>query len=394
MAFDPQREIEDDVRGLTRNADILRIQAALRKDKKMKYPIIILILTAAPLLPIASCTKGEAHAVNPEKGKPGKKAAGETKAPSAAVTNVKVLKLAPTRLVERVIAHGTTAPAHQVTYSAEIAGRIEHLSADLGDKVRRGQVLARIDFQTLKAQADQAESTQKLAEATHKRLEALKGEDLISQQQIDEARAQLVNARAQLAIARANLAKSRVTAARRGVVSARYAERSEYVGPGSRLYEVVDYRTIIVEAQVAESQIANVEPGAPAEVTIDALRKRFEGKIDAVIPTADRVSKTFTMRIEVDNPELEILVGMSAAVRVTAAIHDEVLAVPQSAVLEGRGERSVFVAADGVARKRTVRVGVREADRVVLLQGVVPDESLIVVGHRDLVDGQRIRVVD
>jgi membrane fusion protein (multidrug efflux system) len=355
-------------------------------------PVIAVAFAAFFACAPASCSRGEAR----KEGNRQDRAPAPADAPKTAearTVNVKVERIAPTSLTEHVVARGVTRPVRKVTYSAEIAGRLEYLSADLGDRIRQGQTLARIDFQTLKAQADQAEAQYQLAQTTQQRLDTLKGEDLISQQQIDEARSNLVSARSALAIARANLDKSTVRSSYRGIVSRKYVERAEFVGPGTRLYDVIDYRTIIVEAQLAESEVATVTVGATVEVDIDALDKRFEGKVDTIIPTADAVSKTFTLRVEIDNPELEILVGMSAVVRIAARQYDDVLAVPQGAVLEGREGRTVFVAEGETARERRVRLGARQADRVVLLQGVSAGESLVVMGQRDLVDGQNIRIV-
>lgn len=359
----------------------------------MKNLSIIAVILTAALYSCSACSKGEALDKSNRNSKNSEKSLSKISNTNENRANVRVAPLGTSTLTEYIVARGITQPLHQVTYSAEIPGKLEYLSADLGDRIHAGQLLARIDFQTLKAQTDQAQSQYELATATFARVNELRTDELISQQQFDEANSKMLAAEAQLAIAKANLSKSQIRASRRGIVSAKYVEKSEYVGPGTRLYQVVDYRTVIVEAMLAETQVAGIRKDAEVEVQITALGKSFQGKVDAIVPTANPASKTFTLRVEIDNPDLEILVGMSAVVRVTAAVHKDALVVPQSIVNESPNGRFVFVVEDSIAKKHEVRLGAVEADKVVLLEGVSQGDSLVIQGQRDLTDGQKVRVV-
>ncbi len=307
--------------------------------------------------------------------------------------NVKTAKAATERLTEFVTARGVTSAKTDVTFSAEMPGRIEYIGPDLGQRVRKGQVLARIDYQTLQAQKNQAQASFDLADSTYNRLATLGG-DLVSHQKIDEVKSQKTSAKAMLAIARTNLNKSIVRSNMKGVVASKYVDKAEYVNPGTPMYRIVDHRTIIIEAQLPESQVALVNPAADVWVTVDALGEQRRGKIDVVLATADPVSKMFTIRVTVENPDLKILVGMSATLKVVAEVNEAVVTVPQDLVVEGKNKRSLFVAVNGTAQERVVRLGAIEGDRVVILEGVDKGEQLIVSGHRSLNDGQLINVVN
>ncbi|MDJ0765514.1 MAG: efflux RND transporter periplasmic adaptor subunit [Myxococcota bacterium] len=360
--------------------------------------IILIALWIWSATVLSACEGGEAQAAADKKAKAQaaeeKAATTSTDKAAAKIVNVNIITVTPTILTEQVVAHGVTSPIREITYSAEIPGRIEHLTADIGDTVRNRQVLARIDFKTLKAQAHQADASHALAKSTYDRVASLKGEDLVSEQRVDETRSAMDNATAQQEIAQANLAKSTVRASFRGVVTAKYVEKGEYVAPGVRLYDVVDYRTVIVEAQLPETQVARIAPKAEVAVDIAALGEQFKGTVETVIPTADRMSKTFTLRVKIKNPDRKILVGMSATVRIAARVHNDVIAVPQSAVVEERDGRVVFIAEDGIAKKRIVALGPVEGDRVVVETGLAPGESLVVLGQRDLSDLQPINIVE
>jgi len=351
----------------------------------MKHPFLLMACMQAIVFLLGGCT--------PDTEKDAKPTEVKKQITKAKTINVKIEKVSLGTLTQRVIARGVTTAVHDVTYSAEVAGRLGKLTMEIGDHVKKGQVLARIDYKTLAAQAKQAKANLDLATTTHARLMQLKNEDLVAQQQIDEAQSRLIAAQAQLTIAQAQLSKSTVKAGRAGIIANKYAEKAEFVAPGTRLYDVIDYDTIIVEAQLAETQVSQVTSGANVDVMIGGLDKTFVGVVDTIIPSADKVSKTFTLRVKVDNPDLKILVGMSAEVSITSRVHKDVIVTKQSTVVEDQDGRSVFVVTNGVAHKRKVTTGPYENDRVIITSGLTAGEDLVVVGQRELADNQPVTVV-
>ncbi|MDJ0764518.1 MAG: efflux RND transporter periplasmic adaptor subunit [Myxococcota bacterium] len=316
------------------------------------------------------------------------------KAPVAAAlpANIKTEIAATAELTEYVSVNGTAEAMTDVTFSAEIPGRIEYLGPKLGQRVRKGQVLARIDFRTLQAQKMQAQAAYELARTTHDRLSKL-GEDLVTRQKIDETVSALATAKAGLDIAKNAMDKSVVRSNIRGVVTEKQVDTAEYVAPGMPMYRIVDHSTIVIEAELPETQVSLIQNNAAVTVTFGALGETRDGTVDAILPMADPVSKTFTARIKVDNSDLSILVGMSATVRIAAQINKDVVVVPQDVVVENKTGRSVFVVENGIAIERPVRLGAVEGDRVAIVDGVMPGESLVTLGHRDLSDGQPVRIV-
>ncbi len=306
--------------------------------------------------------------------------------------NVRVEKTAKERMTQVVTASGATSAWTDVTLSAETSGRIEYLGVALGQQVKKGQLLARVDYQTQKAQKQQAQANFLLAQATYNRLLVL-GDGIITRQKLDEARYQLTTARAALDIALNNLKKSIVRSSINGVISAKHVDKGEYVGPGTKMFQVVDLSTIVVEAQVPETSVAQVAPKTKVTVAVDALKEQFEGTVDAILPAADPVSKTFTVRVKIENTELGILAGMSAQLQIEAHTFNDVLVVNQDTIVESAHSRSVFVAKEGIAKKRNVRLGSTHNDRVIILEGLESGENLVVLGHRGLKDGQPIHVV-
>ena len=311
-----------------------------------------------------------------------------------APVNIKVEKLVPQRMVERVSLLGQTNASKEVTYSAEVAGRLEALTVDLGSHVKKGQLLARVDYQMLKARADQAQASYDLTRKTYDRLIILKNEELVTQQQIDEVDSQRIQAEAVLSSAMTNLRQSSIRATMDGVVSAKFVELGEYVGPGTPIVTVVDYSKIYVEAQIPERRAPYIRRESPVTVLVDALGESFSGMVDVIVPQSDPVTKTYLLRVKVDNPDLRIMVGMSATLNIEVRVHPEALVVSQDVVLEQNSGRAVFVAEDGIARRREVKLGPITGHDVLIQEGLHAGDQVIVVGQRNLVDGQPVRIIE
>lgn len=307
--------------------------------------------------------------------------------------NVYTRKLETVAMVDTLQARGKTTADEDVTYSAESAGKIEMMAVDLGDYVRKGQILARVDYQMAKAQVESAQAAYDLAKVTYERLEPLKKDDLISQQSIDEARTQLMQAEAQLKIAKVNFDKSVLRADFSGIVVGKFAERGEYATPGKPLFRVVNLNEIVITADIPETSVADVKKGQQTSVRIKALGKDFTGEIDTLLPVADPESRMFQVRIRLNNKGGLIKAGMAALINIELESHDDVILAPQEAVVETATGSAVFVAKEGVAQMRNVRLGASKGEEVVLAEGVQAGEALIVIGQRDLVDGQPVKVV-
>jgi membrane fusion protein (multidrug efflux system) len=313
--------------------------------------------------------------------------------PQEVLINVKTRQVSSQSLAEVVVLMGNTLADKSVTLSAETAGRLECLAVDLGDHVRRGTLLARVDYEMLRAQRDQAKANWELAVKNHKRLAVLRADDLTSIQQLDEVAAQEKSAQTALRIAEIQLKKSTIRSPVSGIVARKLVEEGEYVNPGQALVQVADYSTIVISARVPESRVSDIKRGMPVSVSIDSLGESLEGQVHIVVPASDPTSRTFELRVKVPNPEHKILIGMAATLHITLKVHENVVVVPADVVIQSDGQNVVFVEKDGVAKRRVVQLGADEGSRVMIGKGLAMGEWVITEGHRDLVDDQKIRVL-
>jgi membrane fusion protein, multidrug efflux system len=320
------------------------------------------------------------------------KAKAENNAASVAV-NVRITDISLSTLNETLRLLGETQANIDITYSAEVSGRLDYLAVDYGDRVTKGQILARVDYEMLSAQAEQAEAAYDLALKTFNRLEMLLKDELVTQQRVDEAQAALIQSQAQLRQAQTALRHSIVKSTINGIVTRKFVQEGEYIMPGSPLLRVIDYSEIIITAQIPENRIADIHKGLRVSVWIDALRDTFSGTVDVVLPNADPESRTFTIRVRTPNTSEKILVGMAATLNIIVHEHTDVIVVPQDVIVEHSGERFVFIVEENTARKVPVTLGASEGHLVIVTSGLKTGDRLITEGHRDLVDGQPVSVM-
>jgi RND family efflux transporter MFP subunit len=256
---------------------------------------------------------------------------------------------------------------------ARISGPIVQVYADSGDRVRAGQLLARIQPDEAEKQVAQAQAALRIAEATlsqrqanlevagatARRTEKLFEQDLVSQQDYDMVQAELVGARSQLELARAqieqartNLAsarleleKTRLVAPFDGFVGQRYLDLGDFAATNRPLFSVVDLSTIVTTISITEKDAARVHVGQDARVTTQTYPGRvFEGQVARMASVFDPQTNTTEAEIEIDNPDAALKPGMFGAVSVTYRTEPTALLVPASAVVEGETESHVFVA--------------------------------------------------
>lgn len=323
---------------------------------------------------------------------------------------------------------------------ARSSGPVVALSADLGDRVNEGQVLARIDAAEERERLEQASANLRMAEATltqrrsalqlattnAERTGALYDQSLVSRQQQDAVQAELDAARAQVQLAEAQveqaraarsaaeveLTNTRVVAPFDGLVGRRYLDLGDFAAANSPVMSVVDLSVIRTTVALPERDAALIAVGRPATVRVGSLPgQEFAGRVARVGAVFDPGSATTRAEIEVDNADRRLKPGMFATVSIALDEASEAPLVPAEAVLEEEGRSWVFLvetkelaegAAEGpaeaavqkVARRTPVRrLGTTADDRRVAVDGpLVAGDTVITLGHEALADGAAVRV--
>ena len=342
-----------------------------------------------------------------------------------------VVKRAP--LAEQILIVGNLIGAATVEVVPKVNGRVETVNVKLGDSVRRGQMIAKVEDSEIQEQVRGAEASFQVAQATIRQREAdlrlaktnldrsrsLVERQLLPQQtfddtqarheaavaQLDLARAQFEQAKARLDELRITLNNTRVPSPVDGFVGKRYVDAGAFVGPNSPVASVVDIRTVRMVANLVEKDVKRVPAGTAAQVEVDAFPgERFAGRVSRVAPVFDPATRTAEMEIEVPNAGFRLKPGMYARVHLTVDTRADALTVPRNAVLEVEGRTGIFTAgaapagtsggpaqpAAMLAKFVPVETGIRDGELVEIRGGIQEGMQVITTGASALKDGDRI----
>jgi membrane fusion protein (multidrug efflux system) len=288
---------------------------------------------------------------------------------------------------------GTLAASQEGTVSIEADGRIVDLRADLGDKVRRGTVLARVASEEYRIRLDQARVEQAAAEADFRRVEELSGKNLASRQQLDEARRRLDMARTNVAMNSKKLADTSLEAPFDGTIARRMVNAGEYVRTGTPAFVVVRTMPLKFKGDVPERYSGDVAVGNEVLATVEAAPGHpLAGRVARVSPSVAVETRSFAVEAEIDNPDDAVKPGSFARLSIRTGKAVRYVTVPESAVGEFAGASRVFLAADGKAKEQPIEVAGKSKGRVLVTKGLEAGAQVVVSGVDQITDGRTIQV--
>ena len=310
--------------------------------------------------------------------------------PPDASVRVEVATLTPT-VAETVISlPGEIEAVRDADVASAMGGLVQSVLVDEGDRVRAGQPLARIDVDLYEAALAQAQAQLEGAQAEVERTSRLG--DLATQTQIVGAAVNLKIAEAGLAQAEARRDRATVRAPFSGVVATVSLEQGEVAGPGSRVARIVGLDPAQVSLAVPDRDVVSLRVGDVAQVTTHARAGVMRGEVSHISPAANLKTRAFRVVVDLPNPAGELLPGMIAQVQVSRTLAEEALVIPQDWVVTRLTDQGLFVEEEGIARWRPIVLGAVVRDQVVVRDGVGAGDRVVVTGHRDLVEGDKLLV--
>jgi RND family efflux transporter MFP subunit len=353
-------------------------------------------------------------------------------------------------------ASGYIVARREAIVSSKIQGRLSELRVEEGSVVRQGETLARLESTDLlasveraRAQVQQGDAQIGSAQAQVRRAEAdlaearrqlgvaekLSADRLLAVDSLDAARSRVTlaeaalgqvvadaeranaaraQAAAELNVTEAQLQNTIIKAPFAGTVVRKMAEVGESVAPippgvnistaSGAIVALADLATLEMEADVSESNVARLEEGQPAEVSVEAFPdKRYKAVLRQIIPTADRTKATVLTKVTLLEKDKDLKPEMSAKVTflqagaagepaADAAPAKSVILVPQAAVVTRDGGQKVFEVVDGKAQMRAVTTSGTRRDLLIVTDGLVGSETLVVRPPESLADGTAVNV--
>lgn len=353
---------------------------------------IFLILAGAALIMyviVLASAKNNTNGANANR-----KPEAKTEEPSVKIARVKVAVVHPQPMMEYLLLPGTVEAWEDIDLSAKIGGIIEWIGPQEGTHVTSGEMVIRLDVASKVALFNQAKAQLAQAEKQYERVSKLVRDHVVTQADLDNATTQRDVARAAREVTEVALKDATLHSPIDGVVDRIPVDVGEHVNAGQLVAKIVQADRVKIVVNVPEKDVRYCTRGQEAGVFCGEVRldQMVKGKIYYVALTADPITRTYRIQIEMDNRKGQVRPGMIVRVGLIRRQIENALAAPLYAVVD-RGDRKViFVEKDGRAVQHDVTLGILDAEKVQVTQGLAEGERLIVVGHRDLVNGEPVEV--
>lgn len=300
-------------------------------------------------------------------------------------------------------------PLLQAEVSSKTVGYLDAVLVDRGDRVRRGQLLAVVrpsdlpdQLAAARGSAAQAAAAAELARANHSRAQALEPSGRISKQELQQAQSAVVSAeaaeqsaRAQVGALAVRLGETRITSPLDGVISSRRLDPGVLVGPTAGTGSIVTIDQIDVLrlfVTVNENDVLRLRLGQPTKVELDSVPGRvFLGKVMRLAPSLDPATRTLDAEVHLPNPSGELRAGMYGRASIVTGVHPAAVTVPSPAVQFTSGRSFVFALQGDKVQRREIKLGVDGEEWLEVLQGLQPEEEIVVAGLEGLADGATVR---
>jgi RND family efflux transporter MFP subunit len=298
--------------------------------------------------------------------------------------------VSPTRgpAVEAVYATGTVEPTVMLPIAPRVGGRVIQLNVDEGSRVRKGQVLARLDDADLASTVDELEARARFAQSQYERAQNLVRQGFMAKAELDRTRADLDAAQASVRRAKSVRDHMALTAPADGLILRRDGEIGQFIPAGQAVFYLSCCAPLRVTAEVDEEDIPRVHVGQKALLRADALPgKVLDGEVAEITPKGDPIARSYRVRIKLADPSA-LRVGMTVDANLIVAERPNALLVPATAIQSN----AVWVIEDGRARQRPVRTGVTGSGRTEVLEGLAADARIVDAPPAELREDRAVRV--
>lgn len=305
---------------------------------------------------------------------------------------VTAMVVRPGPLTNAIRATGTILATEEVELRSEIAGKIDRIIFREGSRVKKGDLLVKINGDELHAQMQKLESQVKLAEEKERRRRLLFDKQNISPEDYEIALNELNSIKSELAYNRARFEKTDLRAPFNGVIGLRYVSEGSYVSSTTRIASLQDLERVKIDFAVPERYAQVVQVGQSVRFTRAGSDEVYSGQIFAIEPKIDPQSRTLQVRAMAANPGGRLLPGGFAEVTLELQRFEDALLVPSQALIPELGGQKVFLVKEGMAVAVPVAIGVRTDTRVQILKGVQAGDTVITTGILQLAPGLPVQL--
>ena len=284
----------------------------------------------------------------------------------------------PTQMNELVYSTGSLIPDEEVDLAFETSGKIVGIFFNEGTRVKRGDLLAKINDKPLQAQLLKLQAQRKLSEEREFRQRQLLDRDAISRESYDQVATELQSLQADIQLIEARISETELRAPFDGIVGLRMISEGAFATTQTNIVRLVKISPLKIEFSVPERYAGEITNDFPISFVIDGIEKTYHANVYAVAPKVDFETRTIVARALYPNTNEELKPGRFASVRVLLSQIENTIAIPTEAIIPEMGGEKVFVVRNGMAEEVKVRTGLRTESHIQIQEGLQFGDTVLI----------------
>ncbi len=294
--------------------------------------------------------------------------------------NVNGFLIVPTQLNELIYSSGTLLPDEEVDLSFETSGKIVGIYFTEGTRVKKGDLLAKINDKPLQAQLLKLQAQEKLSREVEFRQRSLLEKDAISRESYDQVATELQALEADIQLIQARIAETELRAPFDGIIGLRMLSEGSYATPSTRIVRLVKVKPLKIEFAIPEKYAGQLKPGFPIEFKIEGKQEVFRASVYAIDPKIDINTRTVVVRALYPNRNEELKPGRFTSITLLLSRIDNAIAIPTEALIPEMEGEKVFVYRSGKAEPVRVSIGLRTEAQIQIVEGLKFGDTLLTSG--------------
>lgn len=288
---------------------------------------------------------------------------------------------------------GSVEANEQIQIRTQVPGMIEKLYFDEGTSVKKGSILLKIEDSELRARMMEAKTRESLARETERRASLLLEKAAISKEEYEVAQADLRSLEAQTQLISSQLEKTVIRAPFEGKIGLRNVSQGSYLTTDVVIANLVDSDPVKISFSLPEKYAANLNLSSALTFTIAGYKDNFSGKIYAIEPAVNPLTRAIEVKAIADNKEGKILPGAFANVSLSLSNIDKALLIPSQAIVPIQNGKKIFIASNGKAKGVNIVTSVRTEDKVLVESGIQPGDTILTSGVLTLKENTPVKVI-
>jgi membrane fusion protein, multidrug efflux system len=298
----------------------------------------------------------------------------------------------PTQMNELIYSTGSLIPDEEVELSFETSGKIVGIFFSEGTRVKKGDLLAKINDRPLQAQLLKLQAQRKLTEEREFRQRQLLDRDAISRESYDQVATELQSQEADIMLIEARIAETELRAPFNGIVGLRMISEGAFATTQTKIVRLVKISPLKIEFSIPERYAGEMSPGYPISFVVEGIPKTFSAKVYAVEPKVDINTLTIVARALYANTNEELKPGRYAKITALLSQIDNAISVPSEAVIPEMDGEKVFIMKNGKAEQVRITTGLRTESQIQITTGLNFGDTLLTTAILQLRQGMPVQL--